>query len=255
MKFTEKDFEGLIYNPYDKDERDMYVKWPRLQTVFPKGSYRFKKNILTHKVMRDKIIKYILLLYQIDTPLMMIDNIVERKVIAAKLANLDVNEKGSKEDIRDVVAGRNSIVNNWVINFCRLQRNIDFTEYVTFETIYYEQLERSMSPDVRGNATELSKVLSNIQSLRTKLVSLRKSLLADDDRSRIMIDEFMRQVDEEVEQIRMRREDIAQMLVDENPEQIFRDANPYGDDYKVSEAMNEDINEREYLKLKNGEDD
>lgn len=253
MKFTEKDFEGLIYNPFDNDDKDIYERWPRLITVFPKDSYKYKKNILTHKVMRDKIIKYILLLYQIDSPLMMVDNMIERKILAAKLANLDINERGSKEDVRNVIAGKNLIVNNWIINFCRLQRNIDFTEYVTFETIYYEQLERSVSPEVKSNATELSKVLNNIQSLRTKLVTLRKSLLADDDRSRVLIDEFMRQVEEEVEQIRMRREDIAGMLMEHDREDIFAESNPYGEGYKVSENMNPDINEEEYRKLKYGE--
>lgn len=243
-KYKKEDFRELPFNPLgvkgDFTVKNIFLTYPDLEKL---DSWReeFSYGTLVH---RNKLMAYIMYMYQMGSPLLGLNNIVERKVEAGMLAGFerDVDGIDFTEGYRRVMACELGIFNRMVIDFCRLQRNPDFAEYVVYEEIFYKQLDSTIQSD---KAEEITRALGNVDKVKRKMAELRKSLLFQDD-TRRLVRELMEQV--ALERVRLRREDIAHAL---------RDGEDPLDGFSVYEAgytkeFAKDINYEKYLGVKGG---
>jgi len=217
MEWSDEDFRQLKFNP---------VGLPIKQTVvstFPEIGRREAFNIAKpHSgISRDKIHRWILLVYQQGSPLLAINSPVRRKIEAAKLVGFPMQDENTfDKDYMDAMMGRMEHVNAMIVDFCRMQRNPDFAELMVYEDSFHKELEKLQAED---DAIERSRVLANIKNMRDRITDLRMSLLQGDENDRVF-EEVMKQA--EFERLELTREDVADKL--QKKERPVK-ATPYGD--------------------------
>jgi hypothetical protein len=238
-KYKIEDFDVMHFNPLrhmDKGVRAddglrgmMFRKWTHLGDL---PSWRLRRSEVFNGVRDDVVCCYIMLLYQVGTPLMGIGNLIERKVVAADLAGFIREGERFVDGYGEVMSGEIAEVNERIVDFCRVQRSTDWAEYVVYEEVFYRQLGMAMG---KTDPKEVSGMMGNVKVAKEKMESLRKVLLGGDD-TRSLISRFLEQ--SMVESIRLRREHIAEAL-NEGVDPLGG-YNPYGD-YK--KEYSKDINQ------------
>lgn len=241
-KYGYDDFAHLAYSPFGEMEvkggsapesgsyvANLFRRYPDLGGL---ESWRAEWDLEANEY---KVMRYVMLLYQVGSPLLGVQNLAERKVIAARLAGFDMDGSDYWEPYKRVMVGEEILVNERILDFCRLQKNPDFAEYVVYEETFYKQLKMSTREDDPGN---VRKIMDNIGNLKVKLTALRKSFMFDDN-SRAMLDAFLERVNLEV--VKLRREHIAEGLL--GGEKLVDDGNPYGG---WSKQYVLDVNEAKY---------
>ncbi len=237
-RWTREDFKKLAYDPFilPVSSNNYLNKYPKLierEIFFCQLDFDADKN---------KIICYMLLLYQIDSPLFVIDNILQRKIEAAKLAGFDLSDdkKDFTYEYKQVLFGRDKAANKMIFEFCRMQNNDDFTELMVYQEVFHDQL--TIVQDRSSDPVLVQKALLNIDELKNKIKELKKSLVFDDQNEGLM-QEVMEKI--EMERIGLRREDVARKLLEK--EDPLDGYTPYGNSFKIK--LPPDINKQEYEKL------
>lgn len=236
MKFTAKDFGHLKYDPFRVKMTDEVYKG--LMVMESWGRKPDRRDV------REKcVVEWVFMMYQVGSPLLNIQNLVARKVEAADLAGFDRDGGDYGEGYKRIMAGEDEFWNRRIVDFCRVQNEPDFAEYVVYEEIFYRQLGLA-----KGNTDpqKIKGMLDNVQGVKKKMGELQKSLMFGDD-TRGLIKAFLEEVS--FEGVRLRREDIAHALKDgADP---LGGYSPYGE-YEVIFAP--DVNKERYAELKGGAD-
>lgn len=238
-KYKIEDFDGLRYNPL-RYLQGRNGRPPELGLAYPQlgdmGSWGEMMNFAG--VREYRVTGWIMLLYQEGSPLIGIQNLTERKVIAGELVGFSKEGIEFTEGYSRVLSGEIELVNQRIIDFCRVQRNPDWAEYVVYEEIFYHQLGLAMG---NKDPKEVNSMLANVKSVKTKMSELMKSFLHSDN-SRALVRTFLEAI--HAEGVRLRREHIAEALSEgKDPLEGY---NAYGEYKKV---YSKDINEDKYLEL------
>jgi hypothetical protein len=217
MEWSDEDFKDLKFNPIGLPVKQTVV------SVFPEIGRREAFNVSKpHSgVSRDKIHRWILLVYQHGSPLLTINSPIRRKVEAAKLVGFPMQDENNfDKDYLEAMMGGMDHVNAMIVDFCRMQRNPDFAELMVYEDSFHKELEKLQAEE---NAIERSRILANIKGMKERITDLRMSLLQGDENQKVF-EEVMKQA--EFERLELMREDIADKLQKkETPVKI----KPYGD--------------------------
>jgi len=240
MKKTSKmDFSVCAFDPTTIGDnlKGVQTRYPDLKTL---PSWQKIWTVFNANVNRVGIVKYIFMMYQEKSPLLAISNLIERKATAARLAGLETVNGDFREYYKVMMAGDNLVINRMILDFCRLQKNPDFSEYVVYEEIFYRQMGitlNSTKPD------DVAKAISNISTVKSKMSALKKTFLFSDD-TKGLLRSFMEEAS--AESIKLRREDIAEAL--EEGIDPLQGYTPYGENYTKNFAP--DINEKMYRQMK-----
>lgn len=132
MEYKPKDFEKLLCNIYDvPPDKDLLEHFPKLN--------QFKEfAAINHIPLRNRIIRYIILMYDKESPFTRIPNIITRKIECAKEAGFVVGFDGKfNEEAETLIRGGNTDANKMIIKYLRLHRSPSFSYLVTLNEAFY----------------------------------------------------------------------------------------------------------------------
>ena len=172
MIYSDKDFEGMLINvhPY-KLGTNLFDKFP----VLTKYS-EFKLN--KSATFNEKVIRYVVYAFDRNSPLTAINDVLERRFEAIKLAGFDVSNK-IPPNVDMFVKSLDSDINNMIIRYCIIQSNTDYMVLVTYEDALFKELGRLLNFDTDDEEVieKKKEVIDNIVKLRTQINTIRNEML------------------------------------------------------------------------------
>lgn len=228
MDYHKDDFKGLLIPSYSLQKADEVGEKCVLLKKYDIFFFPLPELDLA------EIIKFISFCYDEHSPFVRdFEDPRRRKIEAANFIGFDKDEHGSF-DIKysGVFLCINETVNKMIIQYCRLQRNPEFSKLVIFEEAYYQELLLLKN----GGEAKTKDVRANINNFAQDIKNAKKALLLDDENQRLMV-ELLREV--EFEQIELSPEEIAQKIEDNEEVVNFY---PYGKGYVVDKLkLDEDF--------------
>lgn len=149
-----EDFSQLTFNVMDcpppKLVVDNFVKLSKYEC--------FTKNEFS-KALNDKIIRYIILFYDKNTPLKdIIDDITQRKTEAAKLAGFKLVNNHFEDVVHEIMKCDNPSVNKMIFTYSKIFNSRAWTTFITMQDIYYKELQKTLDWTGLLSATEVKKI-------------------------------------------------------------------------------------------------
>jgi hypothetical protein len=147
-----EDFSNLTYNVYEayqKDpKQDLLVRFPKLKALPSFASYGHGD--------RNYIIRYIIYLYDINSPVRFYDDLDKQKIEAAILAGYETNSKGSFKDarIKKVLENEDDEVLSMIGDYLISLRNRTYASIRANEHTYYENLRSIFNKSVYKDAKQ-----------------------------------------------------------------------------------------------------
>lgn len=209
VEFEDTEFENLICNVYPLGPRESVLKrFPKL-AVFPEFHIKVKG------LDRNKIIKYIVLMYDMNTPLKRIDNIQKRKYTAGKISYFPTDEEGKfREHYEEIMNGKSFTVNQMIFRYLKFHRNPDYSFLVSLEDSYYTNLTKMMGGD--------NSAYSIVKNQKDDLTRATSEFLNQDDQG-VLKESLYEHID--MDNMGIRPEDVAEAL--SKHEDPFPEIDPY----------------------------
>jgi hypothetical protein len=138
----------------------------------------------------DKVIRYIILLHDIQTPYRkLFPDYPVRKKEAALHAGWKLNKQGIFDQyVENIVLGRNQVANGLIMSYLRLFNNPDYLLYVSFWEMLSREIQNSMTETdpkiikiIRENMEKLSSAISRLEESifgGKEVEQMRKALYA-----------------------------------------------------------------------------
>lgn len=196
--FSSKDFEGLLYNvTLIPSTRKVMEKFPKLKSL-PSFKHRFKK------LDKEKVVRYIILMYDQGTPFRKRYNKINlRKIEVAKYVHFQHKVGGLfNSEVNDMLMGENRDVNKMIVEYVRHQKNYKYTYLVGLEEGFYAILQEVTSGKI-GNLTKLKDMQEQLEHTMSEILN--------DDKSAGLRQDLMEFIEEE--RLELRPEDIAEKLL------------------------------------------
>jgi hypothetical protein len=177
MEYVDRDFEGLLLNVQRHDlGTDLFKVFPIL-TKYDE----FQAKVAGLK--KELILRYIVLAFDRNSPVVAINDILERRVEAAHLAGFVPNKNNEFAlGIETMIRSLNPLVNHMVIRYCMLLGDTDYTVMVTYEDSLLKELDRLINyeADQKTDPTNEKKkeIITNISTLREGVNMLKDEFLA-----------------------------------------------------------------------------
>lgn len=167
-----------------------------------------------------KILKWIILCYDIKSDFREVTNVYKRKIDSALSAGFEKGPDGYiyPSYIR-AINGDDQVVNKWIIRYCRIQHSAKFSKLCVYEDELYRDLQ-GLKDLTEPNARRIA--IQNINNLESEVGVLQREFLAGDETKNI-VDELYNHV--EIEQLELTPEDIAHKI--KNGEDAVGDYSPY----------------------------
>lgn len=134
-----EDFSGLTYNVYEQYQKDpkadLLLKFPKLKELPSFAAYGHGD--------RNFIIRYIILLYDINSPIpRLYDQLDKQKIEAAIHAGYEINNKGAFKDVRikKVFENEDNEVLSMIGDYLVSLRNRTYASFRANEHTYYENM-------------------------------------------------------------------------------------------------------------------
>jgi hypothetical protein len=158
-----KDFEKLLFKVnLLKDNENPFnmfpalIKWPEFSSY--KGPM----------IKFNRIFKWIVLTYDLNSPFKKIDNVIQRKIEVAKYVNL-IDGPKINEDIKEIFLNENSEVNAMIIAYARMHRESKYSLIIGLEHKFYEDLLANQNR--KKISTPLEQSQKNLENAITELLS------------------------------------------------------------------------------------
>jgi len=190
MEYLDSDFEKMFLNVWKvKSDDDLFKTFPIL------GKYK-EFGVKLRNLDKNKVIKYIAYAFDKNSPLSLINDIIERRVKALELAGFktDVKENHSSQLDMMVHSGIPE-VNHMVIRYCLFVGDTDYAILVTYEDSLVQELQRlsdfetsfkvrrgkgEESDDIfyKENNEKKAALITNISNLRKQIKDLRSEIFS-----------------------------------------------------------------------------
>ena len=209
MEYRRKDFERLLLNVYEvSSDENLFEVFPILNTY-----QIFHKDLGTPELNIQKVLRYIIYTFDQNSPLQAIPDMLERRIDAAFLAGFLDSGATNKFHARveEMLVSKNFDVNLMIVQYCVLQNNDDYISMVALQDTL-----RRVALDMLNNDYEekVQQVIKAMDDCRKSISSIRETLLTTSK------DPFLNRslyVFREASKLRLRPEDIAQMLMEHDP--------------------------------------
>jgi hypothetical protein len=172
-------------------------KFPKL-AIFPE----FKVPVRTD---RNKLLKYIIAVYDKRGLRVYEQNLPKRKRMAAELAGWIPDAKGEfTPAIKAIIEGKDKSVNKMIVRYCKIHKSPRYAALVGMEETFYSILERM----VDGSDMKAADI-STFKSFETEIED-RATEFLNGDSTREIVQQVYEDI--ELEQLELRPEDIAKKL-------------------------------------------
>lgn len=152
MEFKAEDFAKLKFNCYSvPKEESVFDAFPELR--------RYPDLTTTeHMLPGDKMIRYVIYMYDKYSPLTAEKNIIKRKMLSAQLAGFEMPDGKFTQEVEQMIGGRNIFVNRMVCCYVRNQRDIQYALMMTGLTQFYDNLKQLSKPsEEEGDMEDLNR--------------------------------------------------------------------------------------------------
>jgi len=194
--FSDKEFEGLMFNPLKVPEgRNIITEYKRLGKIS-----EFRQPFAS--LDKNKIIRYIIFMYDKNSPFRVkFPDILHRKVEAARGAGWSIEKNGLFSDnVERVLRGENDSVNKMTVAYIRIHRNFKYSYLIGLEESFYRLMLEIMGGDMK-NVEKMRKLQEDLEQITLELTS--------DDFNPLLKGELMRYIEQE--RLNLRPEDIARI--------------------------------------------
>lgn len=172
-------------------------RFPKL-AIFPE----FSEPV---KIDRNKIIKYIIAVYDKRGMRVYEQNLPKRKRLSAELAGWAPNEKGEFQTaVKEIIEGKSKTVNRMIVRYCKMHKSPRYAALVGMEEIYYGMLDKM----VDGGEMK-STDISTFRTLEIEIED-RAAEFLNGDTTREIIQQVYEDI--ELERLELRPEDVAKKL-------------------------------------------
>jgi len=206
MEQSDINTKVFLYDPFNKDTALI------LAEKYEEFNFTF-----TNLTDKRKIVAYILLMYDLHSPLRVdIHDLFKRKRVAVQLAGFKVGDGGYFDKrVEGAILGDNVDVNNAIIRYITFFSNPDYTMLISFLDMYHKANRDAL----KGNPSATK--IKNIESLNKTIKRLDTAIFAGDEP--IGLRKALYEHAEEM-RIALRPEDVAERLEKGKP---GVDTNPY----------------------------
>jgi hypothetical protein len=168
-QFFDEDYKKMTFPIFGLSSDDsVFRRFPKLQSI---KSFTVQVPL----VITEKIIRYVLFMYDVNTPLHQIDSIPERKIAASKLAFFPKNEDGGiDEAYMDILACKNVLVNKMIVDYCRYTNGPTWSTLMMLEEVFSKAVESAL---LSGG----SSAVKQVNDLRKDLSNVRLDFLSEDN--------------------------------------------------------------------------
>ena len=174
MKFAKNDFSEMLYNIYEVPRNGLKKKFPNLYTE------EVSNMELKQGQNKERVIRYIVYMYDPKSPVRSIPDAMKRKREAAILAGFTLNKSGTfSTNDEDVFLCDNISVNACILRFCINCKSGTYTSLIT-----YEQALRNVMFYLLKNLPE-PKHIKAAEDLRIIVDDLSHKLLGEDDNNQL----------------------------------------------------------------------
>lgn len=218
---NKEDFDRCIVNPFDLLKSDNPIEEYPVFKTYKAFSYELPTSVFINRVLA-----YIVCVYDKNSPFQTHDNIIRIKSDAAELCKFP---RASNTDVKyykeymDIISCSNKEINEMIICYCRIQGSFEWTELVTYRDKFFNM---TLQLQNTTDATEEKTIIANIKSIKTIYKDVYNDFLSGDKNKTLestAIDAI------EMEILGLRPEDIALSYQNgKDPVNI----QPYGKGYK-----------------------
>jgi len=215
MDLIETNFATMCYNVRSiPDDQDPLEHFKPLQVIFSPIPPVY------NGISRNSIVRYVLFMYDIGTPLRSaIPEVMRRKFYAASLAGFETKKNKFIKPVEEILVGKDEVVNRAIVEFVVSIHSASYTKLVAFENALQGCLMSMMKGSLGKNA------IDDINSLESEINTLTGKLLQD-DKTQFIVDKLYEKI--ATDKLELRPEDIADKLAaGEEPVDIH----PYGEKY------------------------
>lgn len=198
----DKDFSNMEYNPLIKG--NILEKYPKLRSIIGDGE--------------DKVVRYILLMYDINSPLRHhYPDLYKRKQHSADLAgyNLDKDDLTGLFDFRiktDDGHEPDEELVNMTMKYLKYQNNMVWMMIVSNEQAFYEYNRRVMMPvdgsrdkDILQAVEIKTKIMSSMDDIYSRLQKYKRDMAGGDEKLEEVITKRKRLRPEEIANVQTNR--------------------------------------------------
>jgi len=203
--FAENEFKDMMFDvSVVQPPKHVITAYPRLRKI-----KEFKTKFT--RLNKDKVVRYIMLLYDKNTPFRIkFNDVLIRKVEAAKGAGWEIVDQGLfHEDVERLLRGENKQVNSMIVAFVRLHRNFKYSYLIALEETFYRFLLEIIIGETK-NLAQMKSTQSELEEEVTELIN--------QDKNPQLKQELLRYVEES--RLNLRPEDIARIARQKEREQI-----------------------------------
>lgn len=127
----------------------------------------------------NKVLKYISLAYDGNSPMQVINSIPTRKIECLLSAGFTKNDNGKfTEQCEGILKCSDPQIVAMIMRYIRMQKNPDFAQLVVYQEAYHNQLTKMLTDDI--NIEKTKEIRANINGLREDISNLTASLLNQD---------------------------------------------------------------------------
>jgi len=169
MFFKPEDFESMLFNVVEVDRKKSIFFFFEELKIF--NQYEKEVEIETNLDF-DKVMRYIILLYERNTPLTVIDKFSLRKAKAAEFAGFEIvkGKDGEPSFNKQVLKLLSTpcefvTVNRIIVLFLRFHRSHKFSTHRLYNEMYYGAAEKIMNGEYTKTNKELLDMLTNDMEL------------------------------------------------------------------------------------------
>lgn len=200
---------------FDMPEKtDFSILYP---DVFPAEIFRGQPANLA----KDKIIKYIVAVFDIEGLRTKVPDIVKRRRIALEMAGFHRNDDGEwNEHILNMINGKYDVINTWIVYYVRLHKSPQYSYIMAMEAAFYNLMEKTL----RGDAVSQADVKA-MREMSEDIIR-ETSLMLNEENNKAILEKTYKFLMED--SLGITPEDIAFKRQQNKP---VVDVNPYGKEY------------------------
>ena len=170
------------------NRRNTHVFFPRLMD-YPEF---YKINSEAVQLNLEEAFRYIVYMYDMNSPFRGIDDLVKRKITAAKYAGFIPSYKDGKmvfsSTVKSFLNCEDSSFNKMVVRYCRMQRSRKWSLLIAAEVSYHNCLLQLMEMDQDEEAKDTEKkqkILKEAQQTEMMLEQMEKDMLNGDENAHL----------------------------------------------------------------------
>jgi hypothetical protein len=203
LQFHQKEYSQMRFDPTRVPEGTDVLK-------FYKDLGRIKEFRANpgESLDNNKVMQYIMLMYDMHSPYRMkYNDVLKRKIEVAHDCQFEVQAGGVFESVvEDFLKGKNAIVNKKIVQYVILHRSYKFAYQISMETAYFNLMLEIQSGETK-NISKLSDMRDELESNLTEMLN--------QDTNYFLRDEILKYMEED--RLQLRPEDIAKKLQNGEP--------------------------------------